>query len=171
MNKNRWVAVALMMCGGIVLILVGGYLLYDRVIKPRHLIPLPEKIANVSLVQRLDGQPAFDEISRLHGKQFPLNYGAVGNYSDHMRATIWVVGAQNSDIAEQMIQDMRDQIESNLSPFQFIGQFIDGDRVVFELVGMGQKHFYFQADELVVWLAADDEIAELALAEVLAYYR
>jgi hypothetical protein len=35
---------------------------------------------------------------------------------------------------------------------------------------MGQRHFYFQSGSLVVWLAADDTLAEPALEQVAAFY-
>jgi hypothetical protein len=35
---------------------------------------------------------------------------------------------------------------------------------------LGQKHFYFQSGELIVWLAANVQDAELTLAESLTFY-
>jgi hypothetical protein len=35
---------------------------------------------------------------------------------------------------------------------------------------MGQKHFYFQSGDLLIWLAADQEIAEQAISQVLEFY-
>jgi hypothetical protein len=43
-------------------------------------------------------------------------------------------------------------------------------RTLYELTGMGQRHYYFQSNNLVVWLAADDPIAETALAGALNFY-
>jgi hypothetical protein len=46
----------------------------------------------------------------------------------------------------------------------------DGKRSIYVLDGMGQRHFYYQSDRLVIWLAADPEMAEQALDQVLEVY-
>ena len=67
---------------------------------------------------------------------------------------------------------MRDKIArtSGSSPFSPVGERKDGSRTIYELDGMGQKHFYFQSGKLIVWLAVDLESAEEVLAQVLKFY-
>jgi hypothetical protein len=43
-------------------------------------------------------------------------------------------------------------------------------RMVYELDGMGQRHFYFRSDQLIIWLAVDVRLAEDALRQVLILY-
>ena len=45
-----------------------------------------------------------------------------------------------------------------------------GSRTVYELVGMGQLHYYFRSGNLVIWLAANEQVAELALQDALDFY-
>jgi len=37
-------------------------------------------------------------------------------------------------------------------------------------LSMGQLHSYFRSSKLLVWMAANPELAEKALEEVLAFY-
>ena len=70
----------------------------------------------------------------------------------------------------KMISDMKMAIEKAESPFTPVGVRNISERTVHELTGMGQQHFYFQSASLVIWLAADEPIAETALAEALDFY-
>ena len=40
----------------------------------------------------------------------------------------------------------------------------------YALDGMGQKHFYFQSKNLIIWLAAEPSIADEALKQILEDY-
>jgi hypothetical protein len=65
---------------------------------------------------------------------------------------------------------MRDRIASAESPFTPLAERSDGQRTVYELEGMGQHNYYFQSGDLVIWLAADQQYAEVALQQLLAFY-
>lgn len=45
-----------------------------------------------------------------------------------------------------------------------------GNRVVYVLEGMGQKHYYSQAKNLVIWLAVEPGLADQALQQTLEVY-
>ena len=69
-----------------------------------------------------------------------------------------------------MIIYMRDEIATGSSPFTPEGERFINDRTIYTFDGMGQKHFYFQSGRLIIWLAADENIAEQALYEILEYF-
>ena len=56
------------------------------------------------------------------------------------------------------------------SPFRALGKRELEGVTVYELQGLGQRHFYFQAGRLLIWLASDDDVADQALSETLAFY-
>lgn len=62
------------------------------------------------------------------------------------------------------------EIAAEKTPFTPVGERKDGNRTIYELNGMGQKHYYFQSGKLLVWLAADVEIAQEAIRETLKFY-
>jgi hypothetical protein len=113
----------------------------------------------------MTGPQAEADFSNLHGKQFPLTSGAVGIYGNR-QATLWVAGAPLNLMAARMVIAMRDKIAEGNSPFTPNGEYQDNQRTIYILEGLGQKHFYFQSQNLVIWLAADADIADAALQKL-----
>ncbi len=83
---------------------------------------------------------------------------------------LWVAAASSNASAAELVQSMTSRIADGGSPFTSQGMRQEGGRPVYVLTGMGQRHFYFQAGSLVVWLAADETLAEQALREVSQFY-
>jgi hypothetical protein len=73
-------------------------------------------------------------------------------------------------VAGKMMIDMRDKIALVTSLFTSTAERQQADRMAYALDGMGQKHFYYQSRKLIIWLAADENIAEQALEETLEFY-
>ena len=42
--------------------------------------------------------------------------------------------------------------------------------MIFELDGLGQRHYYFRSGLLVIWIAVNNDLAEDALSELLMFY-
>lgn len=155
---------------GVLLFLGGlGWLYLDNLVNHPASLPLPGKIAGLSLTNQMTGAQAAENFINLHGRKFPLTSGAIGFYGDH-QATIWAAGAPFKVMATRMVNTMRDRISEGGSPFTPIEEIKDGGRTIYALEGMGQKHFYFQSDNLIIWLAADPSIADDALKQTLEAY-
>lgn len=133
-------------------------------------IPLPDQISGLTLSDIVTGEQALDEISFMHRKEFELATGIRGTYGGTEQVTIWVAGTNTDSDAVNLVDLMYDKIAEGSSPFQSSGENLDGERVVYELTGMGQAHFYFRSRKLVIWLAADEDLAGDALEEVLGFY-
>jgi hypothetical protein len=132
---------------------------------------VPESIAGLPLSRASYGPEAVAEVTRLHGKSFPLSSGAAAMYgTSGEMVMLWVTGTPARPMASKMISDMESAIETAESPFTPVDVRNIDDRAVYELTGMGQQHYYFQSATLVVWLAADVSVAEPALTEVLDFY-
>jgi hypothetical protein len=158
---------------GLLLILgTAGFWSYNQRVQHPSPAPLPERVLDLSLAQSLMAEEAIAEFTRLHGNDFPLTSGAVGMYGADHSVTLWVGGAPAKFAAGRMLSAMRDKIASTSvsSPFSPIGERQDGSRSVYELDGMGQKHFYFRSDKMIVWLAVDPARADAALAQILMFY-
>jgi hypothetical protein len=156
------------------LLLIGGgftYGAYERVIADPGAVPLPPSIAGLPLAEELSGAGAAQNIAELHRQQFPLSGAAVGTYRDAgASATLWVSASPLPLLAAQMVGAMEKAIGRGASPFVPVEVRQDGGRPVHALTGMGQHHFYFRSGNLVVWLAADERVAEAALAGALTFY-
>ena len=147
-----------------------GYWRFDEAIKNPSAARLPERITNLPLTSKSTGQQAVWELTRLHEKGFPLASAAVGTYGAEHQVMLWVSGAPITPLAGRMLVSMRDKIAEGRSPFIPTGVRKDGNRVIYELEGMDQVHFYFQSGKLLVWMAANAELADEALEEVLKFY-
>ncbi len=137
--------------------------------KPGEVV-VPEAIAGFRLTQKAVGMEAVAEVTRLHDEKFPLTSGAMAMYGSG-EAALWVSGVPASPMAARMVQAMTDKIAEGRSPFTPTGMRRVNERAVYELAGMGQRHFYFQAGSLVVWLAADEWLADTAIDEVVKFYQ
>lgn len=168
---KRFIPLALVAAGALLIVMSFAYWRFVSAVENPDKAVLPESIAGLSLSQATYGPEAVAEVTRLHNKSFPLSSGAAAMYgrSGEM-VMLWVTGTPAQPLAAKMISDMKTAIEESDSPFTPVGVRNIGDRTVHELTGMGQQHFYFQSAALVVWLAADEPIAETALAEVLDFY-
>lgn len=156
---------------GLVFIFIGGGTLYfNRATSNPRAAQLPESIAGLGMAQNSAGQRALDEIRHLHQQEFPLVGGAVGSYGLGQEAKLWVAESSFKFMAAGMTRAMREKIASVNSPFTPTGEFKDGNRTIYELDGMGQKHYYFQSGKMVIWLAADEGIAEQAIQDALEFY-
>lgn len=130
---------------------------------------IPDQLAGLNRSDYRTGAEAMAEFESLHGKQFPLTSGGIATYGSD-QATLWVAGASSDDIASQMVNSMREKIAQGNSPFTPLSELTDGDRTVYSLEGMGQKHYYFQSKNLVIWLAVEPALADHALQQTLEVY-
>ena len=130
---------------------------------------LPGRLAGLPITSQMTGPQAVADFSNLHGEQFPLTSGAVGIYGNN-QVTLWVAGAPLNLMAARLVNAMRDKIAEGNSPFTPIGESLDSNRTIYALEGMGQKHFYFQSHNLVIWVAANADIADAALQQLKEIY-
>jgi hypothetical protein len=158
-----------MFLGTLIVLAAFGWAYVENSISHPAALTLPVQLAGLPLSSQMTGPQAVADFSNLHGEQFPLTSGAVGFYCNN-RATIWVAGAPLSLMAARLVTAMRDKIAEGNSPFTTSGEYQDNKRTIYALEGMGQKHFYFQSHNLVIWLAADADIADAALQQLKEIY-
>lgn len=166
---KRILVFLLILTGTVITLVAFGWLYYEQRVNNPALVSIPDNLAGLPLKDQLTGKDAALDFSQLHGKQFPLTSGAVGIYGNR-QATLWVAGAPLKIMAAEMITAMRDKIAEGRSPFTATGEFSDNGRTIYSLDGMGQKHYYFQSGNLVIWLAVDVDFANSALQQLQEYY-
>ena len=132
-------------------------------------INLPNRLAGLPITDSQSGANAIAEIADLHGKEFPVNFGEIGMYGNR-EITLWIAGAPSESIALEMTNTMQAKIAEGHSPFTVVNEINDRNRKVYALEGMGQKHYYFQSKNLVIWLAANPAFADEALQQILEVY-
>lgn len=168
---------AVIALGALLFLASVGYWAYADALANPGPVAVPGSVAGMPLTQKTVGPEAVAEVTRLHGKEFPLTSGAMAMYGDGA-VTLWVSGAPARLIANEMVRAMTDKIadasagsaQGGRAPFTPTGTRDMDGRTVYELTGMGQRHFYFQSGRLVVWLATDETLAGQALVEVAQFY-
>jgi hypothetical protein len=130
---------------------------------------LPIQIAGLDLNSSESGEAAISEFTSMHGKEFPVVSGEIGHYGNGW-ITLWVAGTSTDSIAAQMVESMRARIAEGKSPFTPETEIQSGHRTIYVLNGIGQRHFYFQSKNLVIWLASDASVADRALQQTLEVY-
>jgi hypothetical protein len=133
-------------------------------------ISLPKSLAGLPLSTANYGPDAVAEITSLHQKDFSLLSGAMGMYGTERQIAVWVARFSSSSTAAQMVSSMREKISAGNSPFSPTREQRIGARTIYELDGMGQKHFYFQSGDLVIWLSANIESADQGFNAILEFY-
>jgi hypothetical protein len=169
MSKKSW-AVVLIITGFSIVLIGLVYAYYGQTLEQISPAPLPDQLAGSPLSRRILGRPALDELAWMHGQGFPLTKGAVGTFGTENQITLYVAETPVKFLAGRLLVAMRDKIAKSNSPFTPIAEVEIDQRTIYELYGLGQRHYYFRSDELIVWLAADENLAEEALEEVLFFY-
>lgn len=132
-------------------------------------LDLPNQLAGLRLTESKSGDQAVSEFTDLHGKSFPVTSGAVGIYGNR-DITLWVASTASDSVALELTNAMQDRIAEGTSPFTPVDEINNRNRKVYALEGMGQKHYYFQSQNLVIWLAANPALADEALQQILEVY-
>ena len=162
-------ALALIGLGIFLMVLGLGYTFYIQKENSNASL-LPKEMVGFPLASEVTGSSAFAELSWMHGQDFQLKQAAVGTYGNEDQVIIYVAETDTKSMAGRLITAMRDRIAAVGSPLEPISEREIGQRMVYELEGMGQRHFYFRSDQFILWLAVDEDFAEEALRQVLRFY-
>ena len=154
---------------GIVLSFSASSLLLESPARSPATVDLPTQLAGFIITDSQQGLDAIAVIADLHGQEFPVDFGAVGIYGNR-DVIVWVAGAASESIAVEMTNAMQLKIAEGNSPFTPIDDIDSRNRKVYALEGMGQRHYYFQSQNLVIWLAANPAFANTALQQILEVY-
>jgi hypothetical protein len=170
---NRFIPLIMITAGALLMAAAMLYGLLTQQPTGSASAPLPLALAGLEQIEAAYGEEAIAGISQMHGQDFELVSGAIGNYAGagaSSSATLWVSGVASDADAAALVVAMRERIALGQSPFTPLGEHTTGSQTVYELAGMGQQHFYFQSGKLVIWLAVDPPAAETVLQAVLDFY-
>lgn len=152
------------------ILIVGSLIFWPGAANKDETVRIPKLLAGLGLSEVHHGPDAVKEITRLHNKDLGVVTGVMGVYGSNNQITVWVARFSTSKTADQMVTAMREKIAPGKFPFSPTGSVQANGRTIYTLEGMGQKNFYFQSKELVIWLAANPNVAEQALPDVLNFY-
>ncbi len=167
-SNNRLLPFILIAVGLLLVVTAISFaLLIPNILDPVD-VALPNQVGGLAMVSVTRGSQAIQEISSLHGEEFVLESGAIAVYGKDRQITVWV--ARTGQAAE-MFSAMKNKSAQGNSPFQLTGERQLDGHLIDQLDGMGQTNFYFQSGDRVIWLAANQNLAENALQQIFNFYR
>lgn len=143
-----------------------GWLALEWLLIDQGQVNLPANLAGLPLSQQVNGQPALEEIDRLHNQPIPSLGATFASYGDGT-ARVWVAVTWASFLASQQVEDMTARIAEENTALAPIETRLVGDIPVYMLTGSEQKHYYFQLDRRVIWLSIPPQLAEQGLVELI----
>jgi hypothetical protein len=137
---------------------------------------IPPTLGGLPLTHTVQGRDALSEINRLHGKRIPSLDGFVAHYErDGAVAMLYVSQAYLGPVARWQLSRMVERIRNGAPNVE--GQFShlrtrerDG-LTVYSALGLGQIHHFYRSGATIVWLAADPDIAQQAVADTIRLIR
>lgn len=119
----------------------------------------------MTLIDVLTGQEAIEDMSMLHGKDVGLVGGWVGHYQ--ARGIVFVGEIADEKGAARLLDAMVARISAGNRVFTNLRSTeIDGQRL-HSVTGQGQKHYFYQKGNKVIWLSLPTSKPEDFLSEAL----
>ncbi len=117
---------------------------------------IPHEIAGLEVTRTVTGNEALSQMSELHGKDVGLSGGFIAYYGAGSRqGVIWLGETQNVGQAQRLNEAMTARIKAGNAYFTNLQTQIIESETVFSVVDTNkQKHYYFQVQNMVVWVAA-----------------
>ena len=134
-----------------------------------EIVELPDELVGLQITESRRGAEAITEFADLHGKRFQISSGVIGMYGDR-KIALWVAATDSASLAAELTSAMQVKIAEGNSPFTPVDEISNGRRTIYVLEGMGQRHYYFLSKNLVIWMAADQAVADDALQQTLEVY-
>lgn len=115
---------------------------------------LPSEIFNISLTRKLTGNEAEEFINKLHFQNVTDAETEIGFYEGNGRdAIIYLTYYLSKKEASENALQMTNKISVENSVFR-MGEHFDFDgRQIYRTFGMGQTHFVFSNNNVLVWLS------------------
>ncbi|HES59408.1 MAG TPA: hypothetical protein ENO18_03165 [Caldithrix sp.] len=121
---------------------------------------LPQDLLGYSLVDRTVGTEAQKIVNKIHLKPVTDTPNEIGYYQKgDDKAIIYITNYSSDDDAQADLIKMVDKISPQNSVFLNGGQVEINKITAHRYFGMGQTHFIFRVDNILVWLSVDTMIA------------
>ncbi len=169
-SPQRILSIAAIVLGILLLLAASLFAWWIAITEHPGEAPTPPELAGLTRTALITGPTAVTAIHQLHNSQFPLRSGAVAQYGRQNEITLWVAGAPLALMAQRMVDVMEEQIQGGETPFQPLATRTIGGRTIFDVDGLGQRHFYLRSGAFVIWIEVNYDLAEDALSELLMFY-
>ncbi|MBI2916965.1 MAG: hypothetical protein HYY01_03140 [Chloroflexi bacterium] len=117
---------------------------------------IPEKVGELELVSKVEGEAAIAQVGRLHGTDIALKDAYIAKYAHSgLQLTAWVGKAEDTTAAAELLRRMVEGINRGGSPFSNLRQQRIEDQGVYQVDGPGGRHYFYASDNKVIWLTLE----------------
>ncbi len=121
---------------------------------------LPKKLGELNLTKVIQNNKATVIINKMHGKKLDDCKNFIAIYgNNHSKNILYVSVYENAEKAETNIKNMSMKMASRSSVFSPLTPTKMGDNIYFETEGMGLKHYFYRADNILIWWQVEPDNA------------
>lgn len=117
-------------------------------------ISIPNQIGTYSLISKIDGKEALQQISKLHGKDIKIQNAYILQYHNESQesAVVWISESPNGSEAKKLFNRMdRLMDQSNMYSNHRLIE-IDGSPIEY-VYGMDMDNYYYQKGSRIIWIS------------------
>jgi len=131
---------------------------------------LPQKLGELNLAKVIQDPKATAIINKMHGKKLEDCKNFIAVYgSNHSKNILYISIYENAEKAETNIKNMAMKMANGSSVFSPLIHTKIEDKVYFETVGMGLKHYFYRADNILIWWQVELDKTEATLSDLLKF--
>ena len=123
--------------------------------------PIPYKIYNLTLKQKIAEPDATQQINKLHFQNVAAEKNEIALYEGpNSVATIYVSYYRDNETCQSEYEKMTHKISPENSVF-IGGTYLEINKLeIYKCFGMGQTHFVFAIDQILFWVSITTLIAD-----------
>jgi len=131
---------------------------------------LPQKLGDLSLAKVIKDKEATVIINKMHGKNLDDCKNFIGYYgNNHSKNILYVSLYKDAEKAKANIMSMAMKMAEGSSVFSPLTYSEMGDDVHFETDGMGFKHYFYRAGNILIWWQVEPDKAEATYDDLLKF--
>jgi hypothetical protein len=136
------------------------------------MLTLPPALGALTLSHAITGAEARAVVDRLHGRAVTPEMNRIGLYGDgKFQATLYGSLYPSAREAQGSLETMRRKIRTGEVPFTHAVDLERAGHPVGMCFGLGQVHFFLSDGRRLYWLAADPQVADALLDDLLRSLR
>ena len=132
----------------------------QNVLDPQRQSDVPERLGALELTGTIEGAEALAQVNRLHGTDIELVSAYIAEYTHgDERVVVWIGKTENSNAGAELTNRMIQAIEKGgSSGFSNLQRLTIADQEVFQVIGPGGEHFFYNSKEpegQIIWLTIE----------------
>ncbi|MCF6095194.1 hypothetical protein L1765_14615 [Microaerobacter geothermalis] len=131
---------------------------------------IPYKLGDFSLVNKIEGPQAMEQIRYLHGKEIPIDNAFILEYQGRNgHATVWISESNEEGNAEKLFRRMNGLMDNSKVYTNHKEITIDGITLQY-VYGMEMDNYYYFSGNQVIWISLVGDKENLFLKDAIKWF-